>query len=61
MGVAVGASIIVLGTLIYIIVIKNIYDNSDSKNNFQTDFPTWRGISIFILYVWVLGFNLYFF
>jgi hypothetical protein len=33
--------------------------NLDNDKNFARDFPTWRGISIFIFYIWVLGFNIY--
>lgn len=56
-GVGVGASIVVLGTLIFII----LYQGLDVENNsvFARDFPAWRGVGIFILYIWVLGFDLY--
>jgi hypothetical protein len=57
MGFWVGASLIVLGTLIFIILYQGL--NVENNSIFARDFPTWRGIAIFILYVWVLGFNLY--
>jgi hypothetical protein len=59
MGFGVGASIVVLGTLIFIILYQKL--SVENTSVFARDFPTWRGIAIFILYNWVLGFNLYFF
>lgn len=57
MGLGVGASFIVLGTLIFII----LYQGLDVENNsvFARDFVVWRGLAIFVLYIWVLGFDLY--
>jgi flagellar biosynthesis protein FlhB len=46
-----------LGTLIFI-----TYENLSIENNsaaFSRDFPTWRGIALFILYIWILGFDVY--
>lgn len=56
-GLWVGISISLLAVLIFIIV----YDNLSIENTsvFSRDFPTWRGIAIFILYIWVLGFNIF--
>lgn len=59
MGFGVGASLIVLGILIFIIQYKNL--NVENNSVFARDFPVWRGIGIFILYIWVLAFDLYFF
>jgi hypothetical protein len=59
MGLGVGSSIIVLGTLIFIILYQGL--NVENTSIFARDFPTWRGIGIFILYIWVLAFDLYFF
>ena len=57
MGIGVGASLVVLGILIFII----IYMGFSIENNsvFARDFPTYRGVAIYILYMWVLGFDLY--
>ena len=43
--------------MIVIIAINNITLQQDST--FARDFPTWRGIAIFIFYIWILGFNIY--
>ena len=57
MGVGVGASLVVLGILIFIIKYMGL--SIENTSVFARDFPTWRGIAIFILYIWVLGFDLY--
>lgn len=57
LGIGIGASFIVLGALIFIIVYTG--QSVETNTVFSRDFPTWRGIGIFILYIWVLGFNLY--
>lgn len=47
-----------LGTLIFIIQYENLsIENLSSA--FSRDFPTWRGVGIFILYIWILGFDVY--
>ena len=56
-GLGVGATIMVIGTLIFIIRYSNL--NIESDAIFSRDFPTWRGAAIFTLYIWVLGFNLF--
>jgi hypothetical protein len=57
MGMGVGASIVVLGVMWFIME----YQGFSIENNsvFARDFPTWRGVAIYILYIWVLGFDLY--
>lgn len=56
-GLWVGTSLVVLATLIFIIVYQDLSVENDSV--FARDFPVWRGSAIFILYIWVLGFNVY--
>lgn len=48
---------VVLGILVFIILYKHL--NVENDSIFARDFPTWRGAAVFILYIWVLGFNLY--
>jgi hypothetical protein len=57
LGLWIGISFSLLVLLIVIIIIKDITLEKDST--FARDFPTWRGIAIFIFYVWILGFNVY--
>lgn len=53
-----GATTILLGTLLFIIIYQNLSLENTSLA-FSRDFPTWRGIAIFILYIWLLGFDVY--
>ena len=57
LGLWIGVSLSLLIFLIVLISINNISLTSDNK--FSRDFPVWRGIAIFIFYVWILGFDIY--
>lgn len=47
-----------MGTLVFIIQYENLsIENSSAA--FSRDFPTWRGVAIFILYFWILGMDVY--
>ena len=45
--------------LIIVLKINNLDFEMDTK--FSRDFPTWRGLGIFIFYIWILGFDIYMF
>ncbi len=60
-GLGVGATVVLLGILVGIIQYQGLEIDGVNKSVFSRDFPTWRGIAIFILYIWVLGFDVYFF
>lgn len=45
--------------MIVIIQINNL--SIANQSQFSRDFPTWRGIAIWIFYVWMLGFDIYIF
>jgi hypothetical protein len=57
LGLWMGTSIVILSIMIFIIVYQGLSVENDSE--FARDFPVWRGIAIFIIYIWVLGFNIY--
>ena len=57
LGLWIGVSISLLVLLIVIIATNNI--TLENNAEFLMDFPTWRGIAIFIFYVWILGFDIY--
>jgi hypothetical protein len=59
-GVGVGATILLLAILIFIINYQDLSIENTSAA-FARDFPTWRGVAIFILYIWILGFDVYMF
>ena len=53
-----GATFVLMGTLVFIIQYENLsIENSSAA--FARDFPTWRGVAIFILYIWILGLDVY--
>lgn len=52
-GVFIGVCIFLAAMLIYI---KN---QVQTDPIFNGDFPTWRGITLFIMYIWALGINLH--
>lgn len=54
-GLGIGISLIVI--IITALTLKGINLQSDAY--FKRDFPVWRGMSYFIIYMWVLGFNVY--
>lgn len=57
LGMGIGASIVVFGIMWFIME----YQGFSIENNsvFARDFPTWRGVAIYILYIWVIGFDIY--
>lgn len=57
LGLWIGVSVSLLILLIVIISVNHLSLEVDTK--FARDFPVWRGIAIFIFYVWILGFNVY--
>lgn len=57
LGILVGISISILIYLIVIIKINGLSIANLSK--FSRDFPTWRGIAIWIFYVWIIGWNVH--
>jgi hypothetical protein len=57
-GLGIGATAILLVALVTIIIYQNLSIENTSAA-FSRDFPTWRGIAIFILYIWILGFDVY--
>jgi hypothetical protein len=56
-GIWMGISISMIVLLMATISIFNLSIEDDSR--FSKDFPTWRGIAIFIWYVWILGLNIW--
>jgi hypothetical protein len=59
MGIWIGVTISLIIVLIVIILINHLSIDNDSR--FTRDFPTWRGIAIWIFYLWMLGFDVYIF
>lgn len=56
-GLWIGVSVSLLIVLVVIIQVNKLSLENDSA--FSRDFPTWRGVAIFIFYLWILGFNTY--
>lgn len=58
MGIGVGLSLIGI-----IIALEQLGVQSSQQlvDEFTRDFPVWRGISLFIIYMWVLAINVYLF
>lgn len=51
-----------ISIIVVLVVIIQINDLSiANQSNFSRDFPTWRGIAIWIWYVWILGTDIYFY
>jgi hypothetical protein len=59
MGIWIGITLSIMIVLIVIIQLNNLSIANESQ--FSRDFPTWRGIAIWIFYVWMLGFDIYMF
>jgi hypothetical protein len=58
-GIWIGLTLSIMIVLIVIIEVNNLSIDNESK--FSRDFPTWRGIAIWIFYVWMMGFDIYIF
>lgn len=52
-GAFIVACIFLSGILIY------TGNNVQTNTIFNYDFPIWRGIGLFIIYIWILGINLH--
>jgi len=53
----IGICLTILGVLIAILAYTGKSIETDPI--FNRDFPTWRGIALFIIYIWILGLNVY--
>lgn len=59
LGIWIGVTLSIIIVLIVIIQINKLSISNESQ--FSRDFPTWRGIAIWIWYVWILGFDIWMF
>lgn len=50
-------------SLIIVIITALNLENINLENDelFKRDFPVWRGMCFFIMYIWMIGFNAYLF
>ena len=51
--------IIMISVITFLIIYFDI--NFSTSMDFENTFPIWRGLSYFILYIWLLGINTYIF
>lgn len=57
LGTWIGITLSIIVVLVVIIYINNL--SIANQSHFSRDFPTWRGMAIWIFYLWMLGLDVY--
>lgn len=58
-GVGIGIGVSIIGLIIALTALSPKVISTDPT--FSRDFPVWRGIGFFVIYMWILAINVYLF